>query len=84
MQRKYGRISVNLGAGRIKKEDNIDKSVGIVLNKKISDKVIKGDILAFIYANNEKKGNEAVKELKEIYKISKEPVVKEKVILEII
>ena len=81
---RVGKISVNLGAGRIKKEDSIDKAVGIVLNKKISDKVKEGDILAFIYANNEEKGNQAAKDLQEVYEISKEPVKKEKVILGII
>ena len=81
---RVGKISVNLGAGRVKKEDCIDKSVGIVLNKKISDKVKKGDILAFIYANDEGKGNQAAKDLQEVYEISKDPVKKEKVILGII
>lgn len=84
MQKEYGKISVNLGAGRIKKEDNIDKAVGIVLNKKISDKVKKGDILAFIYANDEEKGNQAVEDLQEVYEISKEPVKKEDIILGIV
>lgn len=81
---KVGKISVNLGAGRIKKEDGIDKAVGIVLNKKISDQVKKGDILAFIYANDEEKGNQAARDLQEVYEISKEPVKREKVILAII
>ena len=81
---RVGKISVNLGAGRIKKEDSIDKAVGIVLNKKISDKVKEGDILAFIYANDEEKGNQAARDLQEVYEISKEPVKKEKVILGII
>ncbi len=84
MQKKYGKISVNLGAGRIKKEDTIDKSVGIILNKKSSDKVKKGDILAFIYSNDEEKGNQAVEDLQEVYEISKEPVKKEDIILGII
>ena len=84
MQKKYGKVSVNLGAGRIKKEDTIDKSVGIILNKKSSDKVKKGDILAFIYANDEEKGNQAVQDMYEAYEISKEPVKKEKIILGII
>ena len=81
---RVGKISVNLGAGRIKKEDSIDKSVGIVLNKKISDKVKKGDILAFIYANDEEKGNQAVEDLQNVYEISKEPVKKEEIILGVI
>lgn len=81
---RVGKISVNLGAGRIKKEDSIDKTVGIVLNKKISDEVKKGDILAFIYANDEEKGNQAVEDLQEVYEISKEPVKKEDIILGIV
>ena len=79
-----GKISVNLGAGRIKKEDDIDKAVGIVLNKKISDKVNAGDILAFVYANDEEKGNTAVQDLLNTYKICKEPVSKEQIILGIV
>ena len=81
---KVGKVSVNLGAGRIKKEDSIDKAVGIVLNKKISDKVKKGEILAFIYANDEEKGNQAVEDLLEVYEISKEAVKKEEIILGVI
>lgn len=81
---KIGKISVNLGAGRIKKEDNIDKAVGIVLNKKVADKVKQGDILAFIYANDEQKGNIAVKDLQQVYEICDKPIQKENIILGIV
>ena len=64
-----GKLSVFLGAGRNKKEDKIEPEVGIVLNKKIGDKVEKGDIVAYIHANDEKKAKEAVERLKEIYKL---------------
>ena len=74
----------DLGAGRLRKEDSIDKAVGIVLNKKIADKINKGDILAFIYANNKQKGENAVEELLNAYEIVKEPVKKEEIILGII
>ena len=79
-----GRISVLLGAGRIKKEDIIDKAVGIVLNKKISERVQKGDVLAYIYANNREKGEEAAKKVKDTYKINEIEIKKEKVILGVI
>ena len=69
---KVGVTSVHLGAGRVKKEDSIDKAVGIVLNKKISDKVNKGDILAYVHANDEEKGKQAVVDILEAYKISQE------------
>lgn len=64
---EIGKLSVSLGAGRIKKEDKIESSVGIVLNKKIGDNVKKGDIVAYIHANDENKAKEAVEKLEEIY-----------------
>lgn len=64
---EIGKLSVYLGGGRIQKEDKIDPAVGIVLNKKVGDKVNKGDIVAYIHANNKEKGEEAVRRLKEIY-----------------
>ena len=44
-----------LGAGRIKKEDKIDYTCGIVLNKKVGDYVKKGEILAYIHSNDKDK-----------------------------
>ena len=64
---EIGKMLVFLGGGRIKKQDIIDKSVGIVLNKKIGDTVEEKDIVAYVHANDERKGKEAVKRLKEIY-----------------
>ena len=66
---EIGKISVFLGGGRIRKEDKIDSSVGIILNKKIGDNVTPKDIVAYIHANDEEKGIEAVEKLKEIYKL---------------
>ena len=67
---QIGKLSVFLGAGRIKKEDKIEKEVGIILNKKIGDKVEKEEIMAYIHANNEEKAKEAVERLSEIYQIN--------------
>ena len=64
-----GKLACDLGAGRIKKEDKIDMSVGIVLNKKVSDFVEKDELLATIYANDEKKCKTAVDKIKNIIKI---------------
>lgn len=81
---KVGQISVLLGAGRLRKEDSIDKAVGIVLKKKIADKVQKGEVLAYIHANNEEKGKELAEKLQEAYKISEIEIEKEKIILGIV
>ena len=64
---EIGKISVFLGAGRIKKKEKIESEVGIVLNKKVGDKVRSRDIVAYIHANDEEKGREAIKRLQEIY-----------------
>ncbi|MED5043124.1 pyrimidine-nucleoside phosphorylase, partial [Geobacillus stearothermophilus] len=40
-----------LGAGRAKNEGVIDLAVGIVLHKKIGDRVQKGEALATIHSN---------------------------------
>lgn len=42
---KFGKLSLDLGGGRVKKTDKIDPSVGIILNKKIGDDVKRGDVL---------------------------------------
>ena len=81
---KVGVTSVHLGAGRVKKEDGIDHSVGMWIEKQVGDRVNKGDILAYIHANDTEKGNTAVKDLKQAYKIIKNPIQMENYILDII
>lgn len=49
-----GTASVILGAGREKKEDLIDMTAGIILNKKTGEYAKKGDVLATLYTNNQK------------------------------
>ena len=50
---KVGVSALYLGAGRQKVDDVIDLSSGIVLNKKVGDRVEKGEILCTLYASNE-------------------------------
>lgn len=52
---EVGICSLILGGGRETKESEIDLSVGIVLQKKVGDFVNKGEILAYIHANDEEK-----------------------------
>ena len=82
--RTVGEISVDLGAGRVRKEDSIDHAVGIIVERKIADKVERGEALAYIHANDEEKGKEAARKLKETYKIINQEVEPEKYILDII
>ena len=50
---EIGISSVILGAGREKKDDIIDMTAGIILNKKTGDIIKKGDIIAILYTNTE-------------------------------
>ena len=81
---KIGYISSSLGAGRLKKEDKINDKVGIIINKKIGDKVNVGDVLGFIHSDDIEVGNNAVKEMQNCYEFSDEYVEKQKHILGII
>ncbi len=71
---ELGIASTILGAGREKKDDIIDFSAGIILNKKVGDKIKKGDILCTLYTNNEKKLKDAKEKVISSIKFSnKEP-----------
>ncbi len=78
---KLGKISCELGAGRVKKDDIIDNQVGLIINKKIGDKVEENDILGIVHANDEEKLKVAIEALKDCFEISEEYVEKPKVIL---
>ena len=54
-----GIASVELGAGREKKEDPIDYSAGIVLRRKMGDRVRKGEPIAVFYTSDEERCTEA-------------------------
>lgn len=51
---EIGVASMILGAGRATKEDVIDLAVGLVLHKKVGDKVEEGESILTIYSNREK------------------------------
>jgi pyrimidine-nucleoside phosphorylase len=81
---EIGRASMILGGGRATKEDVIDMSVGVVLKKKVGDKVCKGDTLAVIYGNGKDAVDLAVSKVKDAYGFSDETVIPKPMIIEII
>ena len=69
-----------LGAGREKKTDSIDYSVGVYLNKKTGEKVNIGDTLYTIYSNDEMKTEDCKKYCNEAYEfVSEEPAVQKQI-----
>lgn len=65
-----GHIAVLLGAGRLTKDDEIDHSAGIVIEKKTGEMVKRGDVLATLYTNKESALAAARDELIRSYTVS--------------
>jgi pyrimidine-nucleoside phosphorylase len=59
--RSVGEASVALGAGRARKGDPLDHSVGFVIHHKVGDKIKEGQPLFTVHANDKKKLAAAVK-----------------------
>lgn len=73
-----------LGAGREKKTDSIDYSVGIYLNKKSLEYCNADDVICTIYSNDESKAELAKAYCKEAFEFSKQELAVKKMIYEII
>jgi len=82
--RKIGLASQHTGAGRSTKEENIDLSAGIQLNKKVGDKISKGDTLATLHGDNEIKLINALKEAEKAFYIKETKVETPELIKKII
>lgn len=67
---EVGICSLLLGGGRETKESSIDLSVGMVLHKKVGDRVRPGELIAVLYANEQSRLTEAAKRLRGAYTFS--------------
>ncbi|MGL6104912.1 pyrimidine-nucleoside phosphorylase [Romboutsia sp.] len=77
---EVGISAMILGAGRETKEDVLDLSAGIILEKKVGDYVNKGDVLAYMHLNKEEKLESAKERFIAAYTISDEKVEPKKLI----
>ncbi len=68
-----GESAMRLGAGRAKIEDTIDMSAGIVLNKKIGDKVKKDETLCYVHTNIDE-FDDILKDIKEAFIVDENEV----------
>ena len=76
---KIGISSMKLGAGREKKEDIIDFTAGIILNKKPEDFVNIGDVLATIHTNKDNI-NDVINDILDTFIISDKNIKEELII----
>ncbi len=82
--KNIGKAIVNLGGGRLKKEDFIDNTVGIEVLKKVGDKVKIGETILNIYSNDKQKAESQIEYLRNSYKIGSIDVPKFNEIIDII
>jgi len=79
-----GTACVVLGGGREKKEDAVDPAVGIVLHKKVGERVSDREPLCTIHYNSESRAAHARKLLEQSFQIADEPPGPRKLIHRII
>ena len=80
----YGNAAFILGAGRQKLGDKIDKTAGVYLNKKIGERVEKGEKTATLYSSVTSDFSAAKKLVLKGIKISEKPPEKKKIVLSVI
>lgn len=70
--RALGTAASLLGAGRIKKDDSIDLSVGFIMKKRIGDRINRGDKLCEVHANDKYKLEQAKRDISNCITITHE------------
>lgn len=64
-----GMTGLLIGAGRQRKEDIIDYSAGLIIHKKVGDRVKKDDVLATVYTNIEDHLDTACRKVEQAYEL---------------
>ncbi|MGX8774784.1 MAG: pyrimidine-nucleoside phosphorylase [Bacillota bacterium] len=81
---RIGLASQHSGAGREKKEDEIDMAAGILLEKKTGDEIAAGDLLCTVFGNDKTKAQAGAREARGAYTIGPERPEKPELIKEVI
>jgi pyrimidine-nucleoside phosphorylase len=84
MAEDIGRASSMMGAGRERKEDNIDPAVGVILEVKAGEKVDAGSVLCRLYYTNEENLDEAAELVEDAFRISGVRPEERELILEVV
>ena len=79
-----GIASNMIGAGRDRKEDQIDPAVGIILEVKVGEKVDAGSVLCRIYYTREDRVEEAADMVEDAFRISGQKPDERELILEVV
>jgi pyrimidine-nucleoside phosphorylase len=79
-----GRAAMTLGAGRARKQDPVDHAVGVVLRRKVGDRIEQGEPLARVLGRRSAAVEQAVGEVAAAYVIGDDPVARPPLLLETI
>lgn len=74
-------VGVYLRAIKRRKDDSLDIGSGIKFSKKVGDYVKKGEILAYVYTNDDVKVRKAISDVVQAYKLTDKRIVKKSRIL---
>lgn len=72
--RRLGIAGLKLGAGRLRKSDPIDPAVGLILQRRVGDRLEKGDILCEVHAADADSAAQAEREVLKAALLSPDPV----------
>lgn len=81
---QIGIAACGLGTGRMKKEDTIDPSAGIVLKKTVGDFVSCGGVLAVLYTDKEEQIKEAKRKVLDAFSFADQEPEKRDLIMKVI
>lgn len=79
-----GRAATMMGAGRSRKDDNIDPAVGVILEVKMGEKVDSGAVLCRLYYTREDGLDQAAEMVEDAFRISQHKPEPRELILEVI
>ena len=79
-----GIASLELGAGRRTKDDEIDHAVGVVCRRKRGDRVGRGDVLAEVHARDEASAERGVEAVLAAYELGGEPPAAHGIVLDVL
>ena len=79
-----GEVALRLGAGRSRKEDDIDHAVGVVCLAKRGRPVREGEALAEVHARTEDAASRAVEDISAAYLLGSDPPEERPIVLDVV
>jgi pyrimidine-nucleoside phosphorylase len=71
---EVGLVALELGAGRLRKEDKVDPSAGLVIQLQVGDSVHAGDHLVLVKARARELAEKVAPRLRAAWKLSPRPI----------